>query len=125
MIVMNKAVFALLFLAIGSVAGALQLDAATKKQIDSHAFQFSGRHCKGNIEARFDSAMNLNRFKISALLTEEMLREAASRDPRILQKSEFNNKDLYRAYGLTPEGYKFIMLAHIDGKLYKYKCDLY
>lgn len=125
MIVMNKAVFALFCLAVGSGAGASQLDAATRKQIDAHAFQFTGRHCKGNIEARFDSVMNQNRFKISALLAEEMLRDAASKDARILYKSEFNDKDLYRAYGLTPEGNKFIMMAHIEGRLYLYKCDLY
>lgn len=125
MIVMNKAVFALFCLAVGSVAGALQLDAATRKQIDSHAFQFSGRHCKGNIEARFDSVMNLNRFRISVLLAEEALKDAASKDPRIRYKSEFNDKNLYRAYGITPEGNKFIMMAHTEGKLYLYKCDLH
>lgn len=105
-------------------AGAQTLDAAGRKGIDAHAFQFSGHHCAGGIEARLDSEITPSRFKIAVLLTEEMLKEGAAKEPTLWYRSKFNDKDLYRVFGNTPRGLQFVMMALIDGKMYLYKCDL-
>ncbi|GAA5531978.1 hypothetical protein [Deinococcus aluminii] len=107
-----------------SAAHAQPLDAATRKGIDAHAFQFSGRHCAGRIEARFDSEMTPSRFKIAVLLVEEALKEAAVKDPAFRYQSNFNDRDLYRTFGNTPKGWEFLMMALIDGEMFLYKCDL-
>lgn len=120
-----RVLLSLLGLALPATSQAQTLDHATRKGIDAHAFQFSGRHCSGGIEADSSSDnFTPSQFRILALLLDEGLKEGAAENPAFRYKSNFNEKDLYRTT-ITAEGKSKFMMMFLNGsKLFTYSCDL-
>jgi len=105
-------------------AGAQGLDQVTRSGINAHAVNFSGRSCRGGIDAKPSDATTPSRFKLAVLLLDEMMKEAASKDRTVKYRSEFNEKDLYRATVSGTRGQSFLMMFFQGGKAFVYKCDL-
>ena len=110
---------------LASPAQAQGLDQATRKGIDAHAFQFSGRHCTGDIHAKpARETVNLAKFKIAVLMMDEIFKELAVEHPKTRYRSEYNDKDLYRATLFGPRGDLFTMMFFQGGRAFTYACTL-
>ncbi|MFB9990558.1 hypothetical protein ACFFLM_00965 [Deinococcus oregonensis] len=115
----------LCFLVYG--AEAQPVDQNTRAGIDAHAFAYSGRHCAGRIEAQpapTPKAITASQFKIVALVMDEVLKEQAAKDRSFQFKSDFNDKDLYRAVVKEATSTEFVMMFLKASRVYLYKCEL-
>lgn len=112
---------------LSSVAHAQTADQSTRAGIDAHAFAYSGRHCAGSVEAQpapTPKAITASQFKIVALVMDEALKEQAAKDRAFQFKSNFNDKDLFRAVVKDAGSTQFVMMFLKASRVYLYKCAL-
>ncbi|THF69536.1 hypothetical protein E7T06_11540 [Deinococcus sp. Arct2-2] len=103
------------------------VDQTTRAGIDAHAFAYSGRHCMGSIEAQpapTPKAITASQFKIVALVLDETLKEQAAKNRAFQFKSNFNDRDLYRAIVKDASSTEFVMMFLKASRVYLYKCEL-
>lgn len=108
-------------------AHAQTVDQSTRAGIDAHAFAYSGRHCAGNIVAQpapTTKAITASQFKIVALVMDEALKEQAAKDRAFQYKSNYNDKDLFRAVVKDAGTTQFVMMFLKASRVYLYKCEL-
>jgi hypothetical protein len=94
-------------------AHAQTVDQSTRAGIDAHAFAYSDRHCVGNIVAQpapTTKAITASQFKIVALVMDEALKEQAVKDRAFQYKSNYNDKDLFRAVVKDAGATQFVMM---------------